>query len=188
MTHEEKIKDIIDFHLTRQAELGINMLPGDIDPEMAAPTQDYDDEWKAWQSIESQVTDNDIQLIEDKIGFRLPNEYKAFLKHKHFYELQISEVSFCKHPIRIWKDKLIEMNFDGYPTEYLIEKGYITFADYSDWGLLCFDTNTNSSEYNYPIILWDHEIPDDVQMKYRSFYDLMIAIDLEEKKNGIGND
>lgn len=38
----------------------------------------------------------------------------------------------------------MEMIFDVYPTEFLIEKGYVSFAEWSDWGLLCFDTNRNN--------------------------------------------
>jgi hypothetical protein len=65
----------------------------------------------------------------------------------------------------------------------LIDKGLIPFSYWSDWGLLCFDTNRNEGDYNYPIILWDHEIADEVQNRYKDFYDLLINLDKEEKKD-----
>ena len=79
------------------------------------------------------------------------------------------------------------MIFDGYPREYLIDKGYVPFADWSDWGLLCFDTNRNTNDHNYPIVLWDHEIADEVQDLYKNFYDLLVKLD-EEEKNTTSND
>ena len=180
---EQTIKNIIDTHLKKLVDIKLNMLPGQIETEMSDPNQDKKEEWRTWFPIDSKVTDDEIQEIVGRIGFKLPEDYITFLKHKHFYELRISEVSFCRHPVNTWRAKLTEMIFEGYPTEYLIEKGYIPFADWSDWGLLCFDTNRNQSDNNYPIVLWDHEIEDEVHDEYKDFYDLITNLDLKEKKN-----
>ncbi len=75
------------------------------------------------------------------------------------------------------------MIFDGYPTEYLIEKGYIPFADWSDWGLICFDTNKSKENNNYPIVLWDHEMANEVQNQYKNFYNMITKLHEEERKN-----
>ena len=180
---EKKIKDIIDTYLKKWVDLELNKLPGQIETEMSDPSQDKKEEWRIWFPIDSKVTDDEIEEIEGRISYKLPDDYKIFLKHKHFNELHISEVSFCRHPVNTWIAKLTEMIFDGYSTEYLIEKGYIPFADWSDWGLLCFDTNRNKENNNYPIVLWDHETADQVQDEYKDFYDLITNLDLEEKKN-----
>jgi len=150
---------------------------------MADPNQNKDEEWRIWFPIDSKVNDDEIAEIEDRIGHQLPDDYKAYLKHKHFYELRISDVSFFTHPVNIWKTKLMEMILDNYPTEYLIEKGYIPFAYRNDWGLLCFDTNISNGRNNYPIVLWDHESPDDVQNQYNDFYELILKLDEEERKD-----
>ena len=180
---EQTIKSIIDTYLKKWVEIELNKLPIYIEPEMADPNQDKKEEWRIWFPIDSKVTDSEIAEFESRLGHKLPIDYKTFLKHKHFYELQISEVSFCKHPINTWRAKQTEMIFDGYPTEFLIEKGYVPFAVWSDWGLLCFDTNRNNEDNNYPIVLWDHETAEEVNDEYKDFYDLLIEIDLEEKKN-----
>lgn len=180
---EKTIKDIIDTYLKKWVDIELNKLPGQIETEMSDPSQDKKEEWRIWFPIDSKVTGDEIDEIEGRIGYKLPDDYKTFLKHKHFYELHISEVSFCRHPVNTWRAKLTEMIFDGYPTEYLIEKGYIPFADWSDWGLLCFDTNRCKENNNYPIVLWDHETADEVQEEYKDFYDLITNLDLEEKKN-----
>ena len=180
---EEVIKSIIDKYLKKWVDKGLNKLPGQIEVEMSDPNQDKKEEWRIWFPIDSKVSDNEIDEIERKIGHKLPNDFKTFLKHKHFYNLHISDVSFCGHPINSWGEKFTKMIFDSYPTEYLIEKGYIPFADWSDWGLLCFDTNRSKENNNYPIVLWDHEVEDEVQEQFMDFYELMLCIDKEEEKN-----
>ncbi|WP_428224503.1 SMI1/KNR4 family protein [Flavobacterium sp.] len=175
------IKSIIDTNLKHWLEIGLNELPIKIEEEMSHPNNKKEKEYQTWLPIESKVSDAEIEEFETQLGHKLPFDYKVFLKHKHFYELQISEVSFCSHPINIWRAKQSEMIFDGYPTEYLIEIGYIPFANWSDWGLLCFDTNRNKDNNNYPIVLWDHEMAEDVNDVYKDFYDLMTNI--EANKN-----
>jgi len=177
------IKNIIDTYLKKLIDVGLNKFPGKIETEMSDPNQDKNEEWYIWFPIESKVTDSEIEEIEGRIGHKFPDDYKTFLKHKHFYELQISEASFCKHPVNTWRASLIEMIFEGYPKEFLIDKGYIPFINWSDWGLLCFDTNKNQSDRNYPIVLWDQEKVDEVQDQYQHFYDLMLRLDEKERKN-----
>lgn len=181
------IKDIIDTYLQKCVDRGINSAPIQIESEMADQHQDKNADWKTWFPIDSQVTDAEIEEFEKQIGYKLPEDYKTFLKHKHFYHLYISEVSFCSHPIHSWKDSQINMIFDGAPTEFLIEKGYVPFADWSDWGLLCFDTNRNKEDHNYPIVLWDHEIDDKVQDRYEDFYDMLTELDFDEKDSTTQN-
>lgn len=180
---EQTIKTIIDTYLSKLVDFELNKLPGGIETEMSDPSQDKKEEWRTWFPVDSKVKDYEIEEIEERIGYTLPDDYKIFLKHKHFYELHISEVSFCSHPVNTWRAKLTEMIYEGYPPEYLIEKGYIPFADWSDWGLLCFDTNKNQSEKNYPIVLWDHELVDEVQYKYKDFYGLLTTLGEQEGKH-----
>ena len=180
---EQTIKNIIDSYLKKRADIGLNKLPIQIEAEMSDLSQDKNEKWRIWFPIDSKVSDDEIDIIESRIGYKLPDDYKTFLKYKHFYELHISEVSFFRHPINSWKESLLKMIFDRCPTEYLIEKGYIPFADWSDWGLLCFDTNRNKENNNYPIVVWDHEMEDDVQDKYSDFYNLIISLDEEVRKN-----
>lgn len=180
---EQTIKNIIDNYLKKWVDIELNKLPGQIETEMSDPNQDKNEEWRIWFPIDSKVTDSEIEEIEGRIGHIFPDDYKFFLKHKHFYELQIFEASFCEHPVNTWRASLTEMIFDGYPREFLIDKGYIPFINWSDWGLLCFDTNRNQVDKNYPIVLWDHETAEEFQDQYQNFYDLIIKLDEEERKN-----
>src|SRR5687768_15211641 len=96
---DQRIKKIIDTHLKKWLDKKLNRLPGQIETEMSDLNQDKNEEWRIWFPIDSKVTDNELEEIERSIGHKLPDDYKTFLKHKHFYELRISEASFCMHPV-----------------------------------------------------------------------------------------
>lgn len=181
------IKEIIDFYLKAGTD-EFNKFPCKIEEEMADHNQAPDEEWRIWFPIDSIVTDSDIKHLENQIGYHLPEDYKTFLKHKHFYELYISEASFCKHPINKWVEHLHEMIFEGWPTEEIIELGFIPFADWSDWGLLCFDANRNLGNNDYPIVLWDHDRSDEIKDVADNFIGLLIKLDKENKQMWLNNE
>jgi len=160
-----------------------NRRPGKIDPLMADPNQDPNEEWRIWFPIDSKVSDNEIAELEIQIGHKLPTDYIIFLKYKHFYELNISEASFCKHPVNTWYRELVRMIHEGYPKEYLIDRGLIPFADWSDWGYLCFYTNHPRLDNNFTIIIWDHYIPHDNQYFSADFKSMMLKLDKEDKES-----
>ncbi|WPP49649.1 SMI1/KNR4 family protein [Catalinimonas niigatensis] len=174
-----KMEKIIDKYLNRLISIELNKLPQDIEPEMSDPNQDQNEEWIIWFPVPSKVKDEEIIEFESRLGYRLPESYKRFLKFKHFYELQISECSFCEHPVNTWRYSLSEMVFDGYPRELLIDKGRIPFANWSDWGLLCFDTTKEFENQDYPIVLWDHEISDEFEPRYSDFESMIYKLDKE---------
>jgi hypothetical protein len=157
---DKLITEIVDTYLKDAIDSGVNKLPGVIAPEMQDPSAMGDSEWKTWMPINSKATDKEIAELEVAIGHKLPVDYIFFLKYKHFCELYIGEARMCRHPVNTWQASLNEMIFNGNPREFLIDKGFIPFADMSDWGLLCFDTNRGYLTANYPIVLWDHESPD----------------------------
>ncbi|MEP6928623.1 MAG: SMI1/KNR4 family protein [Flavobacterium sp.] len=173
MISNDRIKMIIDSYLKKFIDVKGNVLPGNIEIEMADPNQDKKEEWRTWFPVASKVTDDEIEEFENQLGCKYPEDYKIFLKHKHFYELYILEASFFSHPINNWRESLAEMIFHENLKEDLIEKGYVPFANWSDWGLLCFDTNRNKEDNNYPIVLWDNAWPDEVEDKYNNFYDFI---------------
>ncbi|ANE51948.1 SMI1/KNR4 family protein [Flavisolibacter tropicus] len=179
------ITTIIDKHLQAWIDKGLNALPGKTEPEMANPREPVDNEgWQKWYPINSTVTDSEIEDLENQLNYGLPASYKAFLKHKHFYELYISEAHFSGQEIRKWRRHLVDMAFDGYPREFLIDEGYIPFADWSDWGLLCFDTNNKNIDNEYPVVLWDHERWDHFEPFSENFKSLLLKLDKESGNNG----
>ena len=78
--------------------------------------------------------------------------------YKHFYQLSIPDFAVNLHT------HLPDENLDGfkeflyeYEPESLIEKGLIYFADFQDYGLLCFDSTEKRENNDYPIVYIDHE-------------------------------
>jgi hypothetical protein len=136
------------------------------------------DSW-AWKPITSTVTAAQLASFEVALGYRLPDDYKAFLQHKHFYELHIGNTTFFEHPVDSWLSVLFKELHHGWPREQLIDKGFISFAMYEDWGMLCFDANRAQDTANYPVVLWDHEQPDKVTAYSASFAELLPKLEVE---------
>lgn len=151
------ITDLIDASLARWEELKANSLPGEV-PE-AMRTGESEDDWTFWKPINSTVTDSDIAEMNEMLGVELSPQYVELLRHKHFMELQFGEISILPHPVGSWKASIRKAVFKGWPKAHLIEKGFLPFADYSDWGLLCFGIAAKSADGEYPIYRWDHERP-----------------------------
>lgn len=173
---------IIDNYLQQLLDSELNATPGEVAPEMFEKGPDAEG-WTTWKPIASTVMDAELAELEKTIGYPLPESYKNFLKHKHFYELYIDQASFNKHTIRTWRQEITDRIFDSWPTEYMIDKGYIHFADWSDWGALCFDTTKNSPSANYPVVLWDHEDEDNFHWMANDFESLLLHLDQEAIKN-----
>ncbi len=182
MSHSEEIAAIVDKHLAKLVNAKINNIVGSVEPEMVAPSNYPQSEWQSWLPVNSTVTSDEILEIEGRFGIKFPADYIAFLSHKHFYDLCISEAEFCWHPIRTWRKYLTDMSFSGYPREYLIDRGWMPFANWSDWGHLCFDTTVSAE--NFPVGLWDHEQADILTPKHSDFYEMLVWLDKQSDLNG----
>lgn len=174
------IPAIIDKHLDKIIRWRINALPRNIASEMRSYQVCEDEDWFFWLPVVSKVSDDEIAQWEDRIGHPLPQSYQTFLKHKHFYELLISEASFFEHPIHTWQESLAEVVFSENTQPCLLDKGYLPFAHWSDWGYLCFDTNRNTENHDYSVVLWDHENADEVQDFAEDFASLLYQLDLDQ--------
>ncbi|AUP79456.1 SMI1/KNR4 family protein [Flavivirga eckloniae] len=173
------LENIIDSTLDKMVKEGILMSRPDPDmpAEMFDPTIPIDNDWKGWKPIPSVLDDSDLNRLEEIIGIELPLSYRHFLKHKHFYVLDIPDfaVNFPTHLPDKNLDGFMEWFFEFYEPELLIEKGLIYFADFQDYGLLCFDSNIKRENNEYPIVYIDHE---DLSTKYHysdNFRELITA-------------
>ena len=69
------------------------------------------------------------------------------------------------------------MIFDGWPKDWLLDKGRLPFANWEDWGLLCFDVSKGLVDGEYPVILWDHDRPEEVKPMSDNFKSLLQFLD-----------
>lgn len=156
----EWLEKIIDEALSKMAKDEILMKQPDPDmpKEMIDPTIPVDDDWIGWKPIKSVLNDSDIDRLEDMIGIKLPNSYRHFLTYKHFYELEIEDYAVNLHAHLPDKnlESFKELFFEYFDPTYLIKKGLIYFADFQDYGLLCFDSNVKAENNEYPIVYIDH--------------------------------
>jgi hypothetical protein len=149
--------EIIEKSLNLLISAGANCLPAPIPSEMA--TGQSQDDWNFWLPVASKVTKQELEALEAELGVVLSNQYKQLLQHKHFMELQISNVGFFSHPCMEWQASIKGEVFNGWPYELLLGRGFLPFATYSDWGLWCFATHEPNAEGEYPVYLWDHDRP-----------------------------
>ncbi|WP_435579079.1 SMI1/KNR4 family protein [Gilvibacter sp.] len=172
----QRIQEIVDIALAKMAEAKVQMMfPGPIPEAMQDPTIEPSNDWRGWKPIPSVLTDQDLTVVETKIGHALPESYKSFLKHKHFYELSIEDkdVNFPSHLPDKELNFLLELVFNAIVPDRIIGKGYIYFADFQDYGLLCFDTNMSAENNDYPVVYIDI---DDLNTAHRyadNFLDLL---------------
>jgi hypothetical protein len=178
--NEHVIRSIVDKYLKIWMDLGLNSTLKDVPKEMRSFEQGDSEEYTSWTPIESRATNEEIIEVEKKIGYPLPESFKIFIKHKHFFELYIDEASFDDYAIHSWQKGVLNPIFNGDPREFLIDKGYIPFARYSDWGMLCFNTHYLAENKEYPVVLWDHEVWDEFQPLYANFTEALIELDKKD--------
>ena len=152
-------------------------VPREIPEEMLDKSIAPLDDWIGWKPINSIITDDDINRLEKKIKYPFPLSYRHFLKYKHFYKLRIPdiEVNLPEHLPDKNLPALSKLIFSRFVPELLIGKGYIYFADFSDNGLLCFDTNDRVDDNEYKIIYIDHDDLSEIHPYANNFRDLLEA-------------
>lgn len=169
---------IIDDSLEKMSKSEILMMtPAEIPEEMQDNSIKKSDDWGGWRPIKSQIQDTEIGQLESEIGFPLPHSYREFLKFKHFFSLVIPDraVVFSgvlpNERLSFLKENIFEMMIP----EEIIGRGYIYFADFEDYGLLCFNANEKVENNEYPVVFMDHENLEEVHLYANNFRELMEA-------------
>ena len=173
-----RIQEIVDECLFKMAQNKVLMkFPGNVPREMLDPSIETNNDWKGWKPIKSIIDDNDLNILERKIGYHLPPSYREFLKYKHFYDLRIPDqaVNFPHHLPDKDLNFLLEFVFNYMIPELIIGKGYIYFADFEDYGLLCFNTNVKNENNEYPIVYIDHDDLAEIHPYANNFLELLEA-------------
>lgn len=173
------LEKIIDDSLDEMSKEQILMsIPDpDMPEEMFDKNISTEEGWKGWKPITSTFDNRALDRLEDTIKIKLPLSYRHFLMYKHFYRLNISDYSVNLHsnlPDRNL-EAFKELFFESFDPKYLIEKGFIYFADFEDYGLLCFDSNQNKENNEYPIVYIDHEDLSVNHLYAKNFKELLFA-------------
>ncbi len=177
------LEKIVDDRLSWMKENGLMRTPAkNILEEMLSKEVDSDLGWKDWKPIESKITGKQLDDFENIYKVKLPKSYRHYLQYKHFYNLYLENRTINlpnnlpqKEPKMI-TDKDVCLN--GF-----IDKGLVYFADYDDYGFLCFDTTKMDERGECPIFYFDHEefyLPEHLNEKsglhrFNSFEELLVS-------------
>jgi hypothetical protein len=150
-------------------------MPGTVPAEMLDTSRPPVDDWKGWKPMDSTITDRDIDTLETEIGVKFPPSYRVYLKYKHFFEIRLPDpaVILFRHLPNKALPALRDFILNYHEPDLVIGRGYIHFADYYDYGLLCFDTNMPAENGEYPVVYIDHEELDYTQSYADNFQDLL---------------
>ena len=152
--------------IREQGDYAYGAMTEKIPKVMLDKDKEPDDEgYSFWLPIESTVTEKEISELEKLFRHQLPASFKYFLKQKHFIELypeqNVSFFSLLPHDLVKTYKKIIDTYYWT-----LLDTNYLPFANYGDWGVLCFNANIMSSTYDYEIVILDH----DDEYQNREFY------------------
>ncbi|MCC6727283.1 MAG: SMI1/KNR4 family protein [Saprospiraceae bacterium] len=177
---ELRIKAVVDKYFDFMEETGGLFYMADEAPEemLNDNVVHFEDDDITWSAINSTVSAQEIEALESYYRHRLPSDYVAFLKHRHFVHLQMGsyQVAFFKNlPGRIvidTKEKIKNYYWN------LIERNYLPFAALSDFGVLCFDANIAIPNNDYPVVEFSHEGEyEEAEQHASSFADLFIEFE-----------
>lgn len=101
--------------------------------------------------------------------------FREFLKYKHFVQLHLNNyaIRLFSHMPDKELSELKRMILEFHEPELLIDQGYIYFADFNDYGLLCFDTNQKRENFDWPVVYIDHEDLETIYEYAENFNDLI---------------
>lgn len=143
-------------------------------------TAGWGGDWAPWKPIVSTVTEADIHELEAAIGHPFPTLYVAFLRYRHFCELdEATGVSFIRHDAKEWKAGLWDHYFFLQEPGTLRQQGYIQFAYDPDLQPICFDFNhrtPDGQDCAVVRVLDKYQDPAPTQRLYDSFFDLVLAL------------
>jgi hypothetical protein len=130
----------------------------------------YGEDYVFWKPIPANLSAGRLEEYEAKVGFPLPNSYKDFLSYKYFIELNYGhECNFFRHTPSFVED--YHERFPEFELDETLRKGLIPFADDTDRGCFCFDSNSsnNPDEYKVVLIMWGY----DAEFYHNTFVDFM---------------
>jgi hypothetical protein len=154
------VHEFVDANLARLRALDLLYTP---DPRLPAEMHDAGrpaaDDWLPWQPVPGAVSAADVAELEQHTGLRYPWLYLELLRYQHFAELlPVAEITFFPHLLRHWKAQLLERYNEHEQPHSLLSAGFLYFADYSDYGFVCFNTtHQHPDDFDCPVVLLDHE-------------------------------
>jgi hypothetical protein len=152
------IQIVVDKYFSFMDEIGGDRYITEFIPASMLNGQVEDDpDWSYWLPLKSAITTTELAALASFWQHPLPASYTFFLQQRYFMEMSLGgyRIGFFEHlpgSLELSFRKKIEEEYDG-----LLERHYLPFARFSDFGVLCFDATQNSANNEYPVVMLDHE-------------------------------
>lgn len=128
-----------------------------IDGDKSSPYKDI----VFWKPVPAKIPKEQFVEFENKIGFLLPETYKDFLSYKYFIELNFGHAAgFFRHT-NSWVEDYYNIISD-FGFQHSLDRGLIPFANDTDQGYFCFDTNNIAFDNEYRIVTYDRDFEEQV--------------------------
>ena len=145
--YKEFMKDFFEKYYEKYKEwLQLPYVPKDMLAEEGAPNE----EWNRWKLIPAEISDEDINELENKVGVELPNILKSFLTtYFHLFEYPVGRNS---------SEEPFEAVYNAW-NPLLVKVGYLPFTwDSEGYFIRCIDLKNMPDEDSCTICQIDHEI------------------------------
>lgn len=108
---------------------------------------------KSWKPCEANISGEEIEELEKYFGINLPEDYKEYLKYKHFYEIYWNlDIKLYPKPKDTWNDILKRVNEKF--KDYILDNGLFSIGQWSDYGNIAVNLS------NFNIVFVDYETGD----------------------------
>lgn len=105
-----------------------------------------DEESCLWKPINSEITDQDIDELENHYSIKLPDDYKYYLKYKHFYQIFYSlDIKLYPNPKGTWIDILKQQNDESREYGFGTEDHFV-IGEYIDYAYIAINVKNNKIE------------------------------------------
>jgi hypothetical protein len=101
--------------------------------------KDKGNEWFSWRPVVSNITNEEIQKVENRYGINLPKEYIEFIKDKQFLDIQVGDYTL----FGVNENNSMEKVFSIFP-EDIISSGYIPLGQIIDEDFIALETHTGT--------------------------------------------
>ena len=116
------------------------------------------DGWNQWKLIPSVLNSKDIASLEEKLPYKLPEFYKAYLLSYCVLEMDFGKYRLSTiRPDRPLESVKFNLFWETLSEEHLWKQGFAPFASNDHGDPVCFDILSKEHENDYPIYVINHD-------------------------------
>ena len=163
-----------DYNLFKGMSVKVELEQQDATSELLEIIKPTD---KIWKPVDCTITADQIEKVEQTLNISLPSSYKEYLMYKHFYTIFLNaDIRLYPKPAEKWQNILIDNNNEM--KEFVLDNGYFSIGEFSDYGTICFDLNDDKEEPS--VVMLDHETAEPEHLSDNFIDFLKSTLDISE--------